>query len=127
VKLRIHKNSLRFRLSRVDVERMRTTGMCADALCFGGMSQLSYVLEASSQCGSIQAEFFENRIRVRIPEQLAKEWADSDRVSLGQSGTNSGSPDILIERDFQCLNRDGRGLSEDEESFPNPSAVAHCG
>lgn len=48
MKLRIHKNSLRLRLSRRDVEQIQKTGICAESLRFASGLQLTYTVEAST-------------------------------------------------------------------------------
>jgi hypothetical protein len=58
VKLRIHRNSLRLRLNRSDVERFRKTGICAECLRFGSGSQLTYTLEASSRWTVVEARYY---------------------------------------------------------------------
>ena len=47
MKLRIHKSSLRLGLSRLDSERIRKTGICAESLRSAKGSQLTYSVETS--------------------------------------------------------------------------------
>jgi len=122
VKLRIHRNSLRFRLNRSDVEQFRKTGICADVIRFGPASQLTYTLETSSSWREMEARYNQDCIRVLLPLEMAQQWTDSDQVSLSlQRDANSG-PSLLVEKDFQCLHSDERNRSENADSFPNPSA-----
>jgi uncharacterized protein DUF7009 len=74
----------------------------------------------------MQVGFVDNRICVRIPLRLAQDWANSDQISLSQDGDDGGAPFLLIEKDFQCLDREGRSQSEDQDSFPNPSGAVCC-
>lgn len=122
MKVRIHKNSLRFRMSRSDVEQIRQKGRCSEALQFGSGSQLTYTLEASSQCDSICADYGNDCIRVYVPLALACSWADSDQVSLVQEPFKSGELSVVIEKDFQCLHG-GYSASEGADAYPNPSAL----
>ena len=55
-------------------------------------------------------------------DYMAQDWADSDHVSLSLQHSDSSGPSLLIEKDFQCLNCEGRNPSEDADSFPNPLA-----
>jgi hypothetical protein len=122
VKLRIHRNSLRLRLNRFDVEQFRKTGICADVIRFGPASQLTYTLETSSNWREMEARYNQDCIRVLLPLEMAQQWTDSDQVSLSlERGANNG-PSLLVEKDFQCLHPDERNLSEDADSFPSPSA-----
>ena len=118
MKLRIHRNSLRLRLNRSDVEQFRKTGICAECLRFGSGSQLTFTLETSSRLTVMEAQYRQDCIRVLLPLDLAEEWSDSDQVSLSLNRTDVGGPSLLIEKDFQCLHRD--------ETSPN-DAVARSG
>lgn len=121
MKLRIYGDSLRLRLSRSDVERFRQTGVCTESLRFGPASQLTYTLETSSQL-TADVEYREDCIRVLLPLKMAQEWAGSDQISVALDHSGHGGPSILIEKDFQCLHRDGSNRSDAEDAFPNPAA-----
>lgn len=121
MKVRVHKNSLRFRLNRSDVEQIRQTEICSEALQFGAGSKLTFTLEASSHCRTISAEYRDGSVRIYIPLGLARLWADSDH-SLVQEPAKSGELSVVIEKDFQCLHGDA-SASEDADAYPNPSAL----
>jgi hypothetical protein len=123
VKLRIHGNSLRFRLNRSDVEQFRKAGICAETIHFGPGSQLTYTLETSSHWTAMDTRYDRDCIRVLLPLKTAEEWADSDQVSLSLNRPDDSSPSLLVEKDFQCLHSDERDPSEDADSFPSPSAA----
>lgn len=122
MKLRIHRNSLRLRLNRSDVEQLQKAGICADVLRFGPDSQLTYTVETSAHVKTLDAQYRQNCIRVLIPLDVVEQWVDSDQVSLSQGASESG-PSLLIEKDFQCLHCHGREPSEDAQSFPNPNVI----
>jgi len=126
VKLRIHRNSLRLRLNRSDVEQFRKTGICADFLRFGPGSQLTYTLEASSRWTMMEARYHHDCIRVLLPLDMAQQWADAEQVSLSLQRADDSGPSLLIEKDFKCLHPDERDATEDADVFPNPSAGDRC-
>ncbi len=126
MKLRIHRNSLRLRLNRSEIEQFRKTGICAGALRFGPGSQLTYTLEASSRWTVMEARYDQDCIRVLLPLDMAQEWADSDQVSLSLDDADSSSPSLLIEKDFKCLHPGERDANDDSNAFPNPSANDQC-
>jgi hypothetical protein len=119
MKLRIQGNSLRLRLNRFDVEQFRTSGVCAESLRFDSNSQLTYTLETSSQLTGMEVRYLQDCIRVRLPLDMAEEWAGSDRISLSLS--RAGGPSLLIGKDFQCLHREERNPADDADAFPNPA------
>ena len=121
MKLRIQGNSLRLRLNRFDVEQFRTSGVCAESLRFDSNSQLTYTLETSSQLTGMEVRYLQDCIRVRLPLDVAEEWAGSDRISLSLSRGGDSGPSLLIEKDFQCLHREERNPADDADAFPNPA------
>ena len=126
MKLRIHANSLRLRLSRSDVERLQQAGVCKESLRFGSGPQLDYALEVSSQIKVAEATYSHNCIRVLLPLDIATPWAASSEVSLSITHSNGDAPTVLIEKDFQCLHRDQEN-SAGSDTFPNPAACKEPG
>jgi len=121
MKLRIHGESLRLRLNRSDVEQFRISGICAASLRFDSSSQLTYTLETSSQLTVMEVRYLHDCIRVRLPLDVAEEWAGSDRISLSLSRASDSGPSLLIEKDFQCLHREEKNPADDADAFPNPA------
>jgi hypothetical protein len=115
MKLRIHKDSLRLRLNRSDVEQFRETGMCEESLRFGPDSQLIYTLGISSQLKVMEAQYRQDCIRVLLPIEAARGWAASDQISLSLNPRDGSGPALLIEKDVQCLHSDERSQSDDAE------------
>ena len=126
MKLRIHTNSLRVRLDRSDVEQFRRIGICAGALRFGSGSQLTYTLERSPGLTTMEARYRQDCIRVLLPVEMAREWADSDKISLSLNRADDSGPSLLVEKDFQCLHRDENNPNDDADAFPNPLADVQC-
>jgi hypothetical protein len=69
--------------------------------------------------------YSEGEITVLLPAGLADTWCSTDlvgiaeRVSLGAFG----SLELVIEKDFACLDRSEQ---ENEDTFENPHAGAIC-
>ena len=134
MKLRIRGNSLRLRLLRGEVELFGTTGRVMETIQFGAApaAQLSYVLEADSEAQEISANFIDNKVTVSIPDSMARNWVDSDEVSLKseqsiengkQNGTSENVLKLLIEKDFVCLDR--KNDADNADAFPHPTGK--CG
>lgn len=119
MKLRLHENSLRLRLSRTDVARLMEKGGVDEAVTFAGTERLSYRIETGAAPG-VMASFQHASIIVTVPEVLASRWAASDEVGMEGS---SGPLKILIEKDFACLDHPNAEADADAgASFPNPAA-----
>jgi len=134
MKLRIKGNSLRLRLLRREVEQFGKNGRISETICFGSSpaAQLTYVLEFDRQAQSITSHFADNQITVKIPDAVARNWIESDEITLKseqpiENGiTNNASKNnlkILIEKDFACLDR--KDDPDNADAFPHPTGK--CG
>jgi hypothetical protein len=120
LKLRIQDNSIRFRLTRSEVDTLSQEGNASGVVHFPGGSSLEYTVETSSTTGQVRADFSRDRLVVQIPRSMARKWAATEQVSItGAQPLDEGSLSILVEKDFACLaSREG----EDEtDMFPHPS------
>ena len=114
MKLRLQGNSLRLRLTRSEVERLRDTGSVSEAVDFGAAA-LRYRLDSRPDAGPMQAGFHDGVMTVSVSTDAARSWAVSDAVGIyGQSGALA----VSIEKDFRCLTRP---LDRDErDAYPHP-------
>lgn len=129
MKLRIKGNGIRLRLSRTDVARLDHDGRVEETIAFGarGEDALAYAVESSPTAAGVAARLAAGRITVVLPEALAREWATTDRVGIsaeqpGVGPDGAGVLQILIEKDFACLDRP----EEDADAFANPAGTRAC-
>lgn len=121
MKLRIHQNSLRFRVTRTELEMLKRNGFIEHSVHFPGSSALIYRLEIRVD-GVLGAELCDSKVTVFLPESMARLWYPDDSVSTGGAVTlgDSNTLDLLIEKDFTCLiPREGENQ---EDYFPNPTS-----
>jgi hypothetical protein len=112
MKIRIKGNSLRYRLTRTEVERFTRDGYLEDSTDFGP-AQLTYSLQKTA-AGQLWAFYENNNITLYMPDWMTKEWATTERV--GFDNTENGLY-LLIEKDFMCLDM----VAEDQsDNYPNP-------
>ncbi len=130
MKLRIKGNSLRLRLLRGEVEQFGKTGRVSETIRFGASpeTQLTYVLELDRQAQNITTHFADNQITVKVPDAAARNWVESDEVSLKSEQTiETGNPEnvlkVLVEKDFVCLDR--KDDPDNRDAFPHPTGK--CG
>ena len=115
MKIRIKGNSIRYRLSKTDVDQFYKNQHLQDSTSFGNR-QLVYMLKAAEQEG-LTASFVDDTIVITVPFAKLNELAQTDRV--GFDGKD-GALYILIEKDFQCLD----DVAEDQsDNYPNPLAA----
>lgn len=113
MKIRIKGNSIRYRLTKGDVDIFSREGYLEETLDFG-QTQLVYCLKRTDG-QDINANFTDSTITVLMPDAAAREWTTTDRVGFE---SHSGSLYILIEKDFKCLDV----VAEDQsDNYPNPN------
>ena len=112
MKLRIQGNSLRFRLTRKEVDLLHQDGRVEATVDFAPGRALRYVVEAVPHLSELRARFEDTTISVNLPQTAADAWAKSSQVTIAGGGEDLG---ILIEKDFQCLHKPG-----DRDAGPPP-------
>jgi hypothetical protein len=114
MKLRIHANSLRLRLSRSEVARLTETGRLEEKLEFPGGARLTYAIE-SGDVSVPQASFDATTIRVTLPRNWVERWATTGEVGISGKCVFGGHVlAVLVEKDFQCAHAD-----PDPDAYPN--------
>ena len=122
MKLRIRDNSVRLRLTRGEVETLRSEGIVSARTEFPGGRDFQYVLESSPASVSPGAFLSDSIMTVRLPESTVLAWAATEQVSIeGEQLLNDGEKTtILVEKDFVCLApREGE---DESDMFPHPQA-----
>ncbi len=127
MKIRIKGNSLRLRLLRGEVSRFGETGRVTETIQFGASprEQLTYSLETNSDAQTIESRFADNQITVTVPAATARNWVDSDLITLESSQLIEADTvlKILIEKDFVCLDR--KDDPDNADAFQHPTGK--CG
>lgn len=126
MKVRIHDNSIRFRLTQSEVARLAAEGRVEGSVRFAPAPDdlFTYAVETSAQCVEVRAQRSEREIWVTLPENLARAWATRDQVSIEHVQRIGADAllRILVEKDFRCLHP---GQNEGgADSFPNPGEAA---
>lgn len=124
MKLRVLDNSIRLRLTRPEVARLRQDGLVRGKVSFVGSNAFEYILEASPATVKPEAHISSNVLTVRIPVADIERWADSEQVSIASEQMLDGGEQlqILVEKDFACL--EPRPGEDEAEMFPHPEKGA---
>jgi len=119
MKLRIHDNSIRLRLTRSEVGRFASDGAIESVFEFGPGSgqRLRYALEAASTETMVVC-VSQGKITIEVPRVIAREWCEGDRVGISARQDLGGEKqlDILVEKEFRRLH----GAKFDPDLYPNP-------
>ena len=122
MKLRIKGNTLRLRLLRSEVERLTHAGVVSDEIRFGVDTDqaLKYSIAASDGVDVVTTQFNDNQILILIPESIVLNWTTTERVGI-ESVQDVGCDtelSILIEKDFECVDRPDD--PDRADAYPNP-------
>jgi hypothetical protein len=122
MKLRIHGNAIRFRVTQSEMAALAAGGKLEESVQFGLAPSeiLTYAVEISSQCSDVRASYSKGMIEVTLPADLARAWANTNQVGIehSQSIGTGAVLEITLEKDFHCLHP---APGEDQrDTFPNP-------
>ncbi len=127
MKLRIKGNSLRLRVSRSEVASLLKRDRLEETIHFAPQAnaKLTYALEQTASISAPTIRYTQNNVTVLIPADQANTWCVSDQVGIVESLSvgSFGSLDVLIEKDFACLDRSDE---DNEDTFANPNAGTTC-
>ncbi len=126
MKLRIKGNSLRFRISPTEMDRLLEHGRIEDTIHFGieADAKLTYALKLAPVAAKLSARYARQAITIEIPGETARAWAKGQEVGLyGESETQTGTLELAIEKDFACLDKDD---GSNVDTYPNPKQGAAC-
>ena len=121
MKLRIHGNSIRLRVSRSEIELIERRGWLEDVVRIAPGAELQFRLEITHD-PELSAALRGSAIVVGLPERLARSWYENAEVSVrgAQAVPGSEALTLLIEKDFACLvPREGEDQSD---QFTNPAS-----
>jgi hypothetical protein len=121
MKIRIKGNSIRYRLTKSEVQKFSEVGYLEETTQFPS-SQFKYALSAKVGINEIEADMLNNCIILYFPDYLKGEWLNSQTVGYRRTMQLNPSEtlSLLIEKDFVCLDE----VEEDQsDNFPNPNST----
>jgi hypothetical protein len=119
MKLRIKGNTIRFRLTKSEVDYFSNFHFIKEETVIG-KNIFAYSLQVNDK-SVLSATMNDNTITIFIPENKADEWAKSNIIGLnGEMDIGDGKKlFLLVEKDFKCLDE----TSEDQsDNYDNPLA-----
>ena len=121
MKIRIKGNSIRFRLTKTEVDNFAANGILEERTEFGN-NHLLYRLKKSSEFQTPTAQFIANEITLLIPSAIANEWTTTELIGFEHKMDigNDKKLFLLVEKDFVCLDNT---FEDQSDNFPNPNAI----
>ncbi|AEL26287.1 DUF7009 family protein [Cyclobacterium marinum] len=123
MKIRIHNNTIRLRLSMSEVEQLSEKNEIKEELKFPSpYPSFIYNLKASAKEKFLSLTFAEGEISISLPLSEVKDWANTEQIGIAktQSLEDGINLQLLVEKDFQCLHK--RPGENETDNFPNPQA-----
>ena len=123
MKIRIKGNSVRFRLTKTEVENFAKDGVfTSETHLLGGV--FKYRLQRSEDYTHLAAEWnqADNEIIFFIPKSIAQEWTETNEVGFQHIQILPDGTELflLLEKDFVCLDNT---FEDQSDNYPNPNAV----
>jgi hypothetical protein len=120
MKIRIKGNSIRIRLSKLEVKKLCNEKEISETTQFPN-SIFTYKLMAKD-INELAADYLENVMYVYFPERETLTWYDANLITYKGSMqlANGNNLSIIVEKDFVCLDHTDEDQSD---NYPNPSTV----
>jgi len=120
MKIRIKENSIRYRLTKSEIDNFNKIGYLEERTEFPDGNSFHYRFERKDNIENLQAFFIDNRICMYVPDIIADEWTTTDIVGCDYKMKMKDGKELLllIEKDFVCLDHT---LEDQSDNFPNPN------
>lgn len=119
MKIRIKGNSIRFRLTKTEVNNLAENGYLQEHTIFPN-NLFTYALQANENATTLAATLDNNNICLTIPESFTKNWPNNNTVGIEASMQIAENKFLylLVEKDFVCLD----ATNEDQsDHYENPN------
>lgn len=120
MKIRIKGNTIRFRLTKTEVDTLCKEGYIEEITDFGDHT-FCYAVQRKA-IPTMEATFSENKLTLAISEDKVTNWETNQQVGFEHAmpvGDNK-TLELLLEKDFACLDE---RLEDQSDNYPNPKAL----
>ncbi len=123
MKIRIKGNSIRYRLSKSEVDHFGNTGELEESTSFGS-NTFVYALKKKEGSEGLSASLNGNTITLYMSAADAGNWTSTERVGYENNMDigNGQTLFLLLEKDFKCLDNTHEDQSD---MYDNPLAEFH--
>lgn len=122
MKIRIKGNSVRFRLSKSEVDLLGKEGLLQETTNFGS-NVFTYSVKSTLE-QELNATFTSSGITLHVPTKLLNQWAGTqsqvgivNKIDVGKNEILT----LLLEKDFKCI--DAPAGENQDDFFENPDKV----
>ncbi|HVB97909.1 MAG TPA: hypothetical protein VNJ12_01065 [Candidatus Dormibacteraeota bacterium] len=123
MKVRIHANSIRVRLTQSEVSRVAGGGRVEQTTSFSPLEKLLSRVECSPQVRKPVATFGNQSLTILLPSVEARQWAQSEQIGIeaDQPIGDGTFLRLIVEKDLECLQP---RAEETADAFPPPRRSA---
>ena len=120
MKVRIKGNSLRYRLTKTEIDNFGKLGFLEEKTEFLNGPSFHYRLERKAGIENLEASFSGNMICIFVPENIATEWTTTDVVGFDTKMNIGDGKELflLVEKDFVCLDNT---FEDQSDNYENPN------
>jgi len=120
MKIRIKGNTIRFRLTKTEVDTLCKEGYLEEITDFGEHT-FCYAVQRKA-IPTMEATFSENRLTLAISEGKIANWDTNQLVGFEHVMHIDDNKilQLLLEKDFVCLDE---RLEDQSDNYPNPKAL----
>ena len=120
MKIRIKGNSVRYRLTKSEVQTFCETGFFKETTAFGDRT-FTYAIATSAGGELMKAIFEDSGITLFLDEAACKGWANSAQVGFRHIMPLDDGKELalLLEKDFVCMDET---IEDQSDNYPNPRA-----
>lgn len=117
MKIRINGNSIRFRLTRSEVEALCSLGEYREETRMK-TNTFTYAVKKSQEAG-MRAVYSDGGITLWVNEKIVEGWDKNEIVGFEEVERtgNQSSLHMLLEKDFVCLDQ---RVEDQSDHYPNP-------
>lgn len=117
MKLRIKGNSIRYRLTKTDIQELGEKEYVEDRTEVGP-DLFVYSLQGYDEL-NINATLGLNKLTIYMPKSMIREWISTERVGYNHTmNLASGNKlHLLLEKDFKCLDET---IEDQSDNYENP-------
>ena len=120
MKIRIKGNTIRFRLTKTEVDTLCKEGYIEETTDFGNHT-FCYAVQRKA-IPDMEATFFENTLTLVISDAKVAGWNTNEQVGFEHVMhiNDTNTLQLLLEKDFVCMDE---RLEDQSDNYPNPKAI----
>jgi len=96
MKFRIEKNTVKFRLSPLEIELLSSNKSLSESIKISGLNNFEYSILVVEDSDKSSLEFGGSTATARIPQSDSSKWQKSDQIGLNEIINTSGSEIVSL-------------------------------